>query len=300
MASVGLDVADNATALVPRELVGKDYAATITEGSLQDLRLGLLTNAFNRTSSNETDPVNEAMDAYTRRLSSAGTTVIPINESTYDLPKILATLDTQRFEYRESMDEYLSRPTLQGTHPNTLAELYARSTTGGGRFVVIPPQYEYITTALASSTSNATYADVQLGIRNLQLTLQETFTRHNLDAIIYPEQKNLVVKIGSPSQSGRNGILAALTGSPVVTVPVGFSPKSEDAPVGVPIGMEILGRPWQEEKLLQMAYQMEILTHVRRPPVWAEGVLEVRHYESVPSVTPDRGNISPVYPLGVL
>ncbi|RYG51365.1 MAG: amidase, partial [Chitinophagaceae bacterium] len=87
-------------------------------------------------------------------------------------------------------------------------------------------------------------------MRNLTLALLNTFSTNNVDAIIYPEQKNLVVKIGSASQSGRNGILAALTGTPVVTVPAGFSEPSEDAPIGVPIGMEILGRPFEEEKLL--------------------------------------------------
>jgi len=132
-----------------------------------------------------------------------------------------------------------------------------------------------VNTALIFSTSNVTYASVQSGIRNLALALQSTFSRNNLNAIIYPEQQNLIAKIGSPSQSGRNGILAALTGSPVVTVPTGFSAVSEEAPVGVPIGMEVLGRPWQEEMLLKIAHQIEMLTHVRKMPVWAKETVEV-------------------------
>ncbi|KAF2659766.1 amidase signature enzyme [Lophiostoma macrostomum CBS 122681] len=305
MASTGYDPADNATALVPSAIRNIDYAASLTTGSLKGLRLGVLNGFFNRTAFNETTPVNTAMDSIMSKLSAAGATLIQVNETIYNATAIGATIDTQRFEYREFMDAYLQRSVLGGSHPETLNELYApkanASTNSSGEFLVIPAQYEYVNTALMSSTGNATYDTVQYGIRNLTLALQATLSSNNLDAIIYPEQKNLVVKIGSPSQSGRNGILAALTGSPVVTVPAGFSEKSEDAPRGVPVGMEILGRPWDEERLLQIAYQIEMLTHVRRAPEWAERRVEVGSYESVPVVVPDRGNVDTgAYPLGTL
>ena len=86
------------------------------------------------------------------------------------------------------------------------------------------------------STRYVSYRNLQEGIQSLTEHLKHTFDMHNLDALIYPEQANLVVKVGSPSQSQRNGILAALTGSPVVTVPIGFSQPSETAPIGLPIG----------------------------------------------------------------
>ncbi|KAH8809847.1 amidase [Hyaloscypha sp. PMI_1271] len=84
---------------------------------------------------------------------------------------------------------------------------------------------------------------------------------NKLDAIIYLEQTNLVVKIASPSQIGRNGILTALTGFPVVTVPAGFSPPIDHAPIGAPIGMEILGLPWSESMLINIASHISALAH---------------------------------------
>lgn len=295
MASTGYDPIDNVTALVPATSRGIDYAASVTTGTLSGVRLGVLSGFFNRTASNETTPVNMAMDAITAKLQAAGAIIVPIDETVYNATAISNALDIQRFEYRETMDAYLSMPSLGGTHPTTLAQLYNSS-----KFLVIPSQYSYVTTALVSSSSNTTYNAVRQGIQNLTLTLQKTFSANNLDAIIYPEQKNLVVKIGSPSQSGRNGILGALTGSPVVTVPAGFSPKTAQAPVGVPIGMEILGRPYTEEKLLQIAHQIEMLTKVRRMPQFAEAVVEVKEYTQVPVITPNRANIPAAYPIGVL
>jgi Asp-tRNA(Asn)/Glu-tRNA(Gln) amidotransferase A subunit family amidase len=302
MQSSGYDAADNDTALVPSTNKNIDYAASLSTSSLQGLRIGVLNGFFNRTSSPEVTPVNNAMDAFAQKLQSAGVILIPINSTVYNATAIQSAHDVQRFEYRQLMDKYLQRPSLSGHHPTTLNQLYDRKAANGtdGDFLVLPSQYEYVNTALISSTANQTYTARQSGIRNLTLTLQNTFASHNLDAIIYPEQKNLVVKIGSPSQSGRNGILAALTGSPVVTVPVGFSDATEEAPIGVPIGMEVLGRPWSEELLLRIGYGMEMLGKVRRAPVWARDVVEVGGYETVPTVVPDRGNVPDVYPLGAL
>ena len=296
MAGVGFDADDNATALVPASSVGEDYVAAVNGGgSLSGVRFGLIEGFFNRTDSNETTPVNKAMDAIVAAMTSAGATVVPITSPVFNSMAILNMYDTQRFEYRQEMDQYLSRASLHGPHPATLDELYA-----SGNFLVIPSQYSYVNTALVSSTDNTTYAPRKLGIQNLNLCLQSTFKRHALDAIIYPEQSNLVVKIGAASQSGRNGILAAVTGSPVVTVPAGFSPASADAPKGVPIGMEMLGMPWSEAKLLRLAKLVAEVRRVRKMPALTEEVVEPRRLDVVPIVTPSRKSIPRAYPIGVL
>ncbi len=108
------------------------------------------------------------------------------------------------------------------------------------------------------------------------------------------------MKVGAPSQSGRNGILAALTGSPVMTVPAGFGPASKEAPRGVPVGMEILGRAWSEGKLLGIAKGVEGVRRVRRMPALTEKFVEKRSGEGVPVVVPDTKGIPKEYPIGVL
>lgn len=184
------------------------------------MRFGFVEGFFNRSASNETDPVNMAMDSMRSMLERAGAIVVSISDPFFNSSAISARLDTQRYEYRQEMDTYLQRSSLKGRHPSSLTKLYRNS----NKFLVIPSQHEYVNTALVSSTDNTTsgthlsYDTVRAEIQNLKFALQETFARNRLDAMLYPEQQNLVVKIGSPSQSGRNGILAALTGSPVITV----------------------------------------------------------------------------------
>lgn len=297
MASVGYDPADNATASIPPELIGKDYTPAVHGGGLQGLRLGLIQGFVNSTASDETTPVNEAMAGIISKLRAAGATVVSITESIYNATALSAALDVQTSEYREGLDAYLASPHLTGDRPATFGEVYA-----SGRFLVIPSQYGYVGTALASSTSNTSYFRAQRGIQNLTNALRATFSGNRLDAVIYPEQKNLVVRVGSPSQSGRNGILAALTGSPVLTVPVGFSPPTADAPVGVPVGMEILGLPWTEDRLLNVAQHVSEVAPVRRMPAFANTSVEVPGggYDAVPVVTPDAAGIPAVYPVGTL
>lgn len=294
MAGVGYDPLDNATASVPTT-IKKSFSAALDGGSLRGKRFGLVEGFFNRKATNETTPVNTVIDATVAAIAAAGGTIIPINSLIFNSTAILSAYDTQRFEYREEMNQYLSRSSLHGTHPSTLNQLYA-----SGKFLVIPSQYEYVNTALVSSSSNATYAHVKLGIQNLTSAVEGTFQQHSLDALIYPEQSNLVVKIGSPSQSGRNGILAAVTGFPVVTVPAGFSPKTGDAPGGVPIGMEILGLQWSEHKILNIARLISEARRVRKMPKLTMAEVESKMLEKVPNIAPNTKDIPKAYPLGTL
>ncbi|MCJ1424917.1 hypothetical protein MMC29_002805 [Sticta canariensis] len=295
MASVGYDARDNTTALVPLSSVAKDYSTALHGGTLQGLRLGVLEGFFNRTASDETTPVNEAMDATISAFIAAGATIIPIESPIFNATAISFLYDVQEFEYRQQMNTYLSRTSIQGVQPTTLSGIYTSR-----KFLVIPNQYSYVNTALISSTENATYPAIKIGIQNLTTALLSTFKAHSLTALIYPEQKNLVVKIGAAAQTGRNGILAAVTGFPVVTVPAGFSPATTDAPIGVPIGMEMLGMAWSEEKLLNIAKLLTGRRRVRRPPAFSAKAVERRGLEKVPTIVPNRGNIPVAYPVGVL
>ena len=89
---------------------------------------------------------------------------------------------------------------------------------------------------------------------------------HQLDAIVYPHQRRLVAAIGE-EQLERNGVLSNGTGFPALTVPGGFSPPTASAPIGVPVGIELLGPDWSEPVLLKIGYALEQTAHIRKPPV---------------------------------
>lgn len=233
------------------------------------------------------------MDREISTLKAAGAVIVSINETIYN-ETLIGTWDVQREEFRQVVNTYLN--SSSGPRPATLNELYA-----GNQFLVIPNQYGFVKTALASSTNNASFVDKQLKIQDLKTILKATFNINNLSAVIYPEQKNLVVKVGSATQAGRSGHLAALTGSPVVTIPIGFSPVTDSSPIGIPIGMEILGLPWTESKLLNIAANINRLGDVRKTPAFANAFLEAKEYSVVPTITPlGPAGVPSVYPVGTL
>ena len=291
---------DNSTASIPKLLRGHDYGLNLEGVALNTLKIGVVTSLFNRSISPETTPVNVVVDGFIAILQAAGVTFVPISSSEYDVPLILAQCDTQRYEYRQCMNTYLQRPALKGRHPQTLDELYDTEASSDGQFLVIPRQYDQVRSSLWSSTDNDTYPVVQSNIKKLKVALRNTFETNHLDALIYPQQQNLVVPVGSASQIGRNGILAAVTGSPVVTIPAGFSEATDTAPIGLPVGIEILGLPWTDQKLLNIALEIQCLLPRRKPPLWAAEVVEGAGLSKVPVLNPDRQNVSPRYPLGKL
>ena len=88
---------------------------------------------------------------------------------------------------------------------------------------------------------------------------------NKLDAILYPHQRRLVVPIGE-DQVERNGVLSNSTGFPAITFPGGFSRPTGSAPLGVPVGIELLGPEWSEPALIAFAFAFEQAAKPRRPP----------------------------------
>jgi Asp-tRNA(Asn)/Glu-tRNA(Gln) amidotransferase A subunit family amidase len=88
----------------------------------------------------------------------------------------------------------------------------------------------------------------------------------NIEAILYPLQKVLVSLVGVP-QPERNGTLSNGTGFPAVCFPGGFSTPTASAPLGVPVGAELLGREFSEPRLLSLAYAYEQASKARKLPV---------------------------------
>jgi len=89
---------------------------------------------------------------------------------------------------------------------------------------------------------------------------------NELDAILYPHQSVLVAPIADGNQLERNGVISNASGFPAVTFPGGFSTPTDDAPIGVPVGLEFLGRPWSEAELIGFAYAYEQAANPRQAP----------------------------------
>ncbi len=251
---VGYDAADPVTAL-GWQRVPPTYTAFLEVEGLKGARIGVLRDLFGD------EPVHREVNAVVQlamdRMSDAGAALIPIR-----IPELAAlTDDTQltQYEFKPAFDAYLAR-LGRGAPVKTLEELLT-----SGRF------HDSIRGALESyrragdGTSSAEYRARLLRRDALRLAVLNVMAEHRLDAILYPHQKRLVVPIGE-EQVERNGVLSNSTGLPAITFPGGFSPATRDAPIGVPVGIELLGVEWGEPTLIKLAFAYEQRAKVRRPP----------------------------------
>ncbi len=98
--------------------------------------------------------------------------------------------------------------------------------------------------------------------QKLRARVLRIMDEQKVDALIYPTWNNPPRRIGDlSSPDGNNSFfIPPHTGQPAITVPMGFT-KS-----GLPVGLQLLGRPFSEPILLELAFAYEQATNHRRPP----------------------------------
>ncbi len=257
-AMVGYDLDDPVTALSVGN-VPKTYAAFLQNG-LKGARLGVLTNAFGRGP--EYDEVNKVMARAIDALKEQGAVIVPVEDKVLDIDTLTANFRMNEPEFKAALNSYLQK---QGSHVpvHSLAEIIA----SGQYYKPTLEKFFAITQAYEDGPNSPDYKDRRMKMDEIKIEVADLMAKNQLDALVYPHQKCLVLPIGATFQKDRNGVIAALTGFPAIEVPAGFSTPTLDAPIGVPVGIEFLGRAWAEPELIKLAFGFEQATHLRKPPV---------------------------------
>jgi hypothetical protein len=84
-------------------------------------------------------------------------------------------------------------------------------------------------------------------------------TTHNLDVLVYPTLRVKPSYVGE-NQFGSACQIAAHSGMPAITLPAGFTAD------GLPVGVELLAKPFEEDRLIALGYAYEQVATPRRPP----------------------------------
>lgn len=118
------------------------------------------------------------------------------------------------------------------------------------------------------------YINARRNRTRIAADMRDLFNEHRLDVLVTPtvpttaavfEQEEFVAPDGF-----REPVMVAslrgtwpfnLTGQPALTVPCGFDGQ------GLPVGLQIAGRPWDEAQVLRVGHQFQLATdwHRRRP-----------------------------------
>ena len=249
----GYDPADPITAF-GRGRQPASFTHLLRTDALKGARIGVMTNLFGKEERHH--EVNKAMDGVIARMEGQGATSVRFELPEYD--RLLPNIATDTYEARTVMERYFA-----ALPPNSPIRSFGVLLAAGTSAVQKTLEAEY---AIADGMNDAEYKNRMLNRDKLRLAVANKMAELDLDAILYPHQRILVVPVTASDQMERNGTLSNGTGFPAVTFQAGFSAATATAPLGVPIGAELLGLDFTEDKLLSYAYALERASNPRKSP----------------------------------
>ncbi len=235
------------------------YGGALAAGSSRRARVGVLRQLADPE---DTDPgVVALLDQAVNDFATAGVAVVdPVATDVFELA--FDAFDWY-LRFRFDLDGFLQEMRANAP-PHSLAEVletglvlerYLEPLRASLEWPHLPPQHPRLT---QMTDIRDRYRDAFSGL----------LERHDLDALAFPTFRFPPVLNGAmgdrPDSSqapiGSNNYYASLTGFPALNVPMGYSE------LGLPVGLQLLGPPGSEARLLQAAHGYERHTRHRRAP----------------------------------
>ena len=258
----GFDPEDPVTGRGFRHFSPPRRGSPVTPADLDDVRVGVLRQAFEPA-----DPDQAAALGHSQVMNVTETAMNAIDAAGATLIDPVAGVERGKlirarvleFEFARDFDQYLKE-----RRPNAPVSSLAELVETGE---VAKPVAERIRGEdildldckdPEQTTEYLSRLRLRTEVRDETLAL---LAEHDLDAVIYPPSRVLPVRVGEQQPfTELNCQLAAHTGLPAVTIPAGQT----DA--GLPVGIEILGRPFEDWRLLDIAAALEATLEGRVPP----------------------------------
>jgi Asp-tRNA(Asn)/Glu-tRNA(Gln) amidotransferase A subunit family amidase len=259
----GYDPKDPMTAYAVGQ-VPDSYTAFLRGDGLQGARLGVLRDPMDAktdTTSEDYKKVRAVIDAAIRDLESLGAEIVDGVGIPYVQKRIVQTYDENDYETEEAMNRYLAE------HANAPAKTLREILLTGK---VNPWRAARLLNAVGKSTNDVAYLPILHAKEELRRIVLTSMADRELDALVYAtfdHQPTVIAAdvLTNPKTEdaygiGNNRYLSPVIGFPAITVPAGFTVDD------LPVGLELMGRPFSEGILLQYAYAFEQRTHHRRLP----------------------------------
>jgi amidase len=244
--TIGEDSDDPATRL-PAGQTRPKFLDALKAGALKGARIGILEPLFGDASDDQ-DVIRVVRDSI-EELKTQGVTAVSV-----PMPDLVAALDGSSVinaEFKEDLANYLARSGNPPVH--SLDEIVH----GGLIHSALEP---VLNARLASKGRDSYEYRIALAKRStIQQTILKLMEEQKLDALVYPTLRRKPALVGSP-QGGSGCQLSASTGFPAITMPAGFTAD------GLPVGVELLARAFDDAKLVSYAYAYEQATRHRRAP----------------------------------
>ncbi len=257
--------ANDAVTLNSKGHIPKTYTSYLKRDALKGARLGVLRQVF---TTKVTDPrIIANFEKTLAELRAAGAEIV----DTFNVPEIDTLPRAPQTPARRKADmiKFLAaHPGIPYPSPQAIADSkLAHPLHQAG--------LDAVAAAGAPETDPATLKGLEIEAA-YRVAFTKAMDADKIDAVIFPTwaqlpvvngDRNTQVMTDEPNpKGGVTGLGSSLTfvGStlqwPALSVPSGYLGQ------GLPVGLQILGRAWDEAKIISYAYAYEQATHYRRPP----------------------------------
>ena len=246
-ATVGRDFADPATAILDGRQTPV-FREALDANALQGARVGLLETwvSGSGTAGSVTRVIRDALS----EMEDAGATLVDVEIP--DLSGLLANTGMIDFDFKFDLADYLAGvPDAPVRSLGEIIEAGLHHEALDGTFRRRNARELRDTPELAETLERR---------RALTAAVTDLLNREDLDALAYPTMRQETALIGAAA-TGSTCLLSAHTGLPALSIPAGFTGS------GLPVGLELLGRPLDDARLVALAFAHESAAPKRREPL---------------------------------
>lgn len=250
----GVDQNDEVT----KESKGKnhsDYSQFLDKDGLKRKTIGVLAGAFGYH-----ERVDEIMENAIDVMEEQGATIVRDVDVVGDKKYDGSGFDVLLYEFKDGLNKYLANRT--GVSVKSLADIIRFNKENADK------QMPYFQQELLEKAEAKGGLDEQEYLDALDTVL--SVSRNGIDAAMKKDKLDAIVGItGGPAWpidlingdhfGTGSSTPAARSGYPNITLPAGFVH-------GLPVGMSIFSKPYEEGQLISMAYAFEQATNVRKAP----------------------------------
>jgi amidase len=246
----GVDPADPATAHAQGQ-IPPSYGAFLRADGMRKKRIGVLRQAF---PTNASDPaVTSLMDQAVKDLRAGGSEVIdPLTIPEFEKHP---ARPHPASEVRAAIEKYLEK-TGPG-FPKSLVEIVASK-----KFHPLHEVGLEVAAVAPPPDKDPIVKQLEADETSMRSAYERAMQQAGVDFFIMP-CASFPPKLNgdrNTTPAGSTTWIASGLHWPAIVVPMGFT--GED----LPSGLQIVGRPWSERKLIEIAYSYELATRHRRPP----------------------------------
>lgn len=254
----GYDPADSYTS-VNAMIESGNFLESLTSNSINNARIGVLRQGFGANEEPDCKDVNKLVESSLELMEGAGAELVD--------PVSIENLDNQLnnswlygLASKSDINTFLSN--LDRPPIDSFEELYE-----SGDYYEGLPVIEEIASGPTNPSENIEYWQCIGAQDQLRRNILQKFAEHNLDAIAFPDvkiparpYKYLRTVEYEDRKLLTNTYIASQSSCPAISMPAGVTKD------GLPVGIELMGVPFSERRLLSLAADYERIADNRRSP----------------------------------